>query len=59
MVPGGTLVNEVRLRHSAGSWRDFEVVATNMTARSSTAWAWTRRTLPSLTVLSRWRGHFS
>jgi diguanylate cyclase (GGDEF)-like protein/PAS domain S-box-containing protein len=28
--PGGTLVNEVRLRHSDGTWRDFEVVATNM-----------------------------
>src|SRR5712691_1362561 len=28
--PGGTLVNELRLRHSDGTWRDFEVVATNM-----------------------------
>ncbi len=27
---GATLVNEVRLRHSDGTWRDFEVVATNM-----------------------------
>src|SRR5207248_4423843 len=28
--PGGTLVNELRLQHSDGSWRDFEIVATNM-----------------------------
>src|SRR5439155_4589419 len=28
--PGGTLVNELRLRHSDGTWRDFEVMATNM-----------------------------
>src|SRR5712692_3151611 len=28
--PGGTLINELRLQHSDGTWRDFEVVATNM-----------------------------
>ena len=28
--PGGTLISELRLRHSDGSWRDFEVVATNL-----------------------------
>src|SRR5258708_2115227 len=28
--PGGTLVNELRLQHSDGTWRDFEIVATNM-----------------------------
>ena len=28
--PGGTVISELRLRHSDGSWRDFEVVATNM-----------------------------
>src|SRR5258708_10530652 len=28
--PGGTLMDELRLRHSDGSWRDFEIVATNM-----------------------------
>jgi diguanylate cyclase (GGDEF)-like protein/PAS domain S-box-containing protein len=28
--PGNTLVAELRLHHSHGSWRDFEVVATNM-----------------------------
>jgi diguanylate cyclase (GGDEF)-like protein/PAS domain S-box-containing protein len=28
--PGSNLVSELRLRHSDGSWRDFEVVATNM-----------------------------
>src|SRR5579859_2345503 len=28
--PGGTLMDELRVRHSDGSWRDFEIVATNM-----------------------------
>ena len=28
--PGGTLVVELRLQHSDGSWRDFEIVATNL-----------------------------
>ncbi len=28
--PGGTLVTELRLRHSDGSWHDFEIVANNM-----------------------------
>jgi diguanylate cyclase (GGDEF)-like protein/PAS domain S-box-containing protein len=28
--PGSILVNELRLKHSDGSWRDFEVVATNL-----------------------------
>src|SRR5207248_159917 len=29
-VPSSTLSTELRLRHSDGSWRDFELVATNL-----------------------------
>ncbi|HEV7665104.1 MAG TPA: EAL domain-containing protein [Chloroflexota bacterium] len=28
--PGGTVTSELRLRHIDGTWRDFEVVATNL-----------------------------
>ncbi|HEY0584083.1 MAG TPA: diguanylate cyclase, partial [Chloroflexota bacterium] len=28
--PGGTLAAELKVRHSDGSWRDFEVIATNL-----------------------------
>ena len=43
--PGGTLVNELRLQHSDGSWRDFEIVATNKEIDTDPAqvdWAWLR-----------------